>query len=110
MEAPLIRLVTHEDMRPIDSRNLDAIKRLPFLYVPTDDPQVMRVWGVAGTLSDGGENTVEAAERHFPGTLVAPRYFGERPTRGDLIDMGAEPAAKHLAGDGQSKPGNTALE
>lgn len=97
MPAPTIRLASPEDFQAISSQNLDAIKRLPFLYVPTDDPEVMRVWGVAGSTIAGGESSVEAAEQNFPGTLVAPYFFGERPLRADLIDLGAEPAADFLA-------------
>jgi hypothetical protein len=96
MPAPTITLATVEDLCAISSQNLDAIKRLPYLYVPTDDPEVMRVWGIAGSTIAGGESSVVAAERNFPGTLVAPHYFGERPMRADLVDLGAEAATDFL--------------
>ncbi len=89
---PTIRLATPEDMRLITSQNLERIHLLPHLYIATDDPTICKSWGVAGQISDHGENTVVSAERLYPGTLVAPRYAGDRPLRADLEDMGAEPA------------------
>jgi hypothetical protein len=47
-----IRLVTDEDMRAITSQTLDRIKLLPHLYIPTDDSDVMRSWGVAMATGD----------------------------------------------------------
>lgn len=44
MTAPTIRLATSEDMRSITSQNLDDIKRLPFLYIVTDDPAICKRW------------------------------------------------------------------
>jgi hypothetical protein len=87
---PTIRLATLEDMRAITTKNLQDIERLPFLYIPTDDPEVMRVWGVAN------EDSVREAAKNFPGTLVAAVYVGERADRGDLIYNGAEPATDFL--------------
>ena len=37
-----IRLATVDDMRSIFSQNLEPIFALPSLYIPTDEPDVMR--------------------------------------------------------------------
>lgn len=90
MTAPTIRLVTDDIMRQITSQNLDDIKRLPHFYIPTDDPDVMRAWGIAleGLVSDN--------ERLYPGTLIAPQDAGQYASRGDLLYNGAEPAAAFI--------------
>lgn len=90
MTAPTIRLATDDDMRAIDSRNLDAIHRLPWLYIPTDDGEVMRSWGIAH------ESGIADSARLHPGGLVAPHDFGQYVNRGDLLYNGAEPAADFL--------------
>lgn len=87
MATPTIRLATVEDMRAITTKNLEDVQRLPFLYIPTDDPEVMRVWGVANA------DSVRGTEKAYPGTLVSAVYVGERADRGDLLYNGAEPAA-----------------
>lgn len=91
MSQTTIRLVTFDDMRAIDSRNLDAIPLLPFFYIATADPDVMRVWGVAQ------ETQISDTERLYPGTLVVPRYAGETVSRADLLYHGAEPAAAFVS-------------
>ena len=96
MTAPTIRLATFEDMRSITSRNMDDIRRLPFLYIGTAEPDVMRVWGVAGTLRENGESNVCEAERLYPGVIVAPHYAGETASPGELFYNGAELAAAFL--------------
>jgi hypothetical protein len=87
---PTIRLATDDDLRAITSQKLDEILRLPWLYIPTDEPDVMRSWGVAKATGDG---SVAIYERLFPGALVAPSYVGQRAERGELLYNGAEPAA-----------------
>ena len=85
---PTIRLATHEDMRVQTSRTpLQELWALPFLYVATEDPEAMRVWGVAQ------EATLADFARLFPDALVSPKYAGEQASRGDLLYNGAEPAA-----------------
>ncbi len=96
MPEPTIRLVTDDDMRSITSQNVEDILQLPHLYIATDDATICKSWGVAGQLNDHDENTVASADRIYPGTLVAPRYAGDRPLRADLEDMGAEPAAAFI--------------
>lgn len=86
---PTIRLVTDEDMRAITSQNLEEITRLPHLYIPTDEPDGMRSWGIA--LERGFADYL----RLFPDALVAPHSFGETASRADLIYHGAEPAADY---------------
>ena len=86
---PTIRLATVDDMRSITSQNLHEIRRLPFVYIATPEPDVMRVWAWP-------------ARRRCPtpsdciGALVAPSYTGERALRGDLLYNGAEPAADFI--------------
>lgn len=87
---PTIRLATDDDMRAIDSRNLAAIALLPYLYIPTDNGDSMRRWGVAHVSS------IADYVRLFPGTLVAPRRFDQYVDRGELLYNGAEPAADFL--------------
>ena len=87
---PTIRLATDDDMRAITSQKLDEILRLPFVYIPTLEPDVMRVWGVALA------TTLPDTARLYPDALVAPSYAGERASRGDLLYNGAEPAADFL--------------
>jgi hypothetical protein len=90
MTTPTIRLATDDDMRAITSQNLDQIRRLPCLYIATDEPDVMRSWGVAL------ERTFGDFERLYPGALVAPHYDGQTVSRGDLLYNGAEPAAASM--------------
>lgn len=87
---PTIRLATDEDMRAISSQTLDEIRRLPFFYIPTGEPDVMRAWGVAL------EQHVAENVRHDPDTLVAPQFAGETASRADLLYHGAELAADLL--------------
>lgn len=82
--ATSIRLATDDDLRSITSQNVAEIRRLPFLYIATDEPDVMRVWGVAL------DRTLPDFERLYPGALVAPQYAGERASRGDLLCNGAD--------------------
>ena len=82
-----IRLATDDNMRAITSQNLDEILRLPFLYICTDKPDVMRSWSVAVPA------TISHYERLYPGALVAHIFTGETASRGDLLYDGAEPAA-----------------
>lgn len=88
---PTIRLATDDELRAITSQTLDDMLKLPFIYIATPEPDVMRVWGVAQAL------TLPDTERLHPGALVAPRYAGERAARGDLLYNGAEPAADFVA-------------
>ena len=78
-------------MRSITSQALDLIKRLPFLYITTGEPDIMRTLGVAG------EGSVADTERLYQGALIAPHYAGESASRGDLLYNGAEPAASFNA-------------
>lgn len=88
---PTIRLATQDDMRVQTSRTpLEELWRLPWLYVPTDDDEVMRGWGVAS------QSSIADYVRLYPGALVAPKYQGERVDRGELLFYGAEPAADFL--------------
>lgn len=101
---PTIRLATDDDMRPITSRNLDEIDKLPHLYIPvsavdialpplpfpTEGLDLMRTWGVAH------ERTIPDYARLFPDALVASKYFGQYADRGELLYNGAEPAADFL--------------
>lgn len=91
MPAPTIRLARLEDLRSITSQNVGEILKLPHLYIATDDPDVMRAWGVASAASIGDY------ERLYPGGLVAPQYVGETAERGDLLYNGAEPAVDFIA-------------
>lgn len=84
---PTIRLATLEDMRAITSQNLDVIKLVPYLYIPTAESDVMKAWGVASM------ETLAVYERLYPGGLVAPAFVGETASRGDLVYNGAEAAA-----------------
>ena len=88
---PTIRLATDADMRAISSQNLADLKHLPYVYIPTPEPDVMRVWGVAH------ERGFEDTARLYPGALVAPRYAGERASWADLVYHGAEPAAAFVS-------------
>ncbi len=96
MHAPTIRLATDQDFARISSQNSVEILDLPFLYIPTEDSDVMRSWGVANGLRANIECSVREIERLFPGTLVAPKYLGEHMSRGELLYNGAEPAADFL--------------
>jgi hypothetical protein len=87
---PTIRLATDADMRAITSRDLSPIMALPWFYIPTNDGEVMRSWGVARAEYTGDQT------RLFSGTLVAPHGFGQWADRGDLLYHGAEPAADFL--------------
>ncbi|MGN6518677.1 MAG: hypothetical protein ACTHK2_04545 [Dokdonella sp.] len=91
------RLATDEDMRAITSRELDAIDRLPHLYIPTDSGELMRGWGVAH------ERTLADELRLHPGALVAPANLGQWVERGDLVYHGAKPAEAFLPD--KEKPG-----
>lgn len=106
MPVLLIRLAVDEDLRAFTSQTSEGLLDLPWLYIPTDDAQVMRSWGIARADGDG---SVAIYERLYPGSLVAPRYLGQHADRGDLLYHGAEPAADHAAAL-QSKPGSTAFE
>ena len=96
MTTPTIRLVTDDDMRAITSKNVDDIRRLPFLYIATAEPDVMRVWGVAEALREDGQGSTYDTERLYPGALVAPHYAGEIASRGDLLYNEAESAAAFM--------------
>lgn len=91
---PTIRLATDADLRQITSQQLDPIFALPWLYVPADEPGVMKPWGVARVDGDG---SVAAWVKHYPDALVAPRFQGERVERAELLFYGAEPAADFSA-------------
>jgi hypothetical protein len=106
MPALAIRLAVDEDLRAFTSQTSEGLLNLPTLYIPTDDPQVMRSWGIARADGDG---SVAVYERLYPGSLVAPRYVGQWADRADLMYHGAELAADHVAAP-QSKPGSTAFE
>ncbi len=93
---PAIHLATDTDMRAIDSRNLSDLERLPFLYLPTEDPDTMRAWGVAR--ADGDAPVSWYAVRH-PGALVAPHFAGELASRADLVYYGAEAAGLFVSPD-----------
>lgn len=90
MPTPTIHLATDDALRAITSQTLHDIFGLPFLYISTDQPDVMRAWGVAlpATISDYA--------RLYPGALVAPRYAGETASAGDLLYDGAELAADFM--------------
>ena len=92
---PTIRLVTEADMRAITSQTPEKLDALPWLYIPTDEPDRMRSWGLAKGYGDGG---VAVYARLFPGALVAPHAFGQFASRGDLLYHGAEPADDFPAG------------
>lgn len=103
---PTIRLATDEDLRAITSQNLELLDALPWLYilvshidhdVPQDGdaPDMMRTWGVAKGHGDG---SIFGYERLYPGAVVAPRNFGHRVSRAELLYYGAE-AAADFAGD-----------
>lgn len=87
---PNIRLVTDDDMRAITSQNLEEIPRLPHLYIPADEPDRMRSWGIALERSFADYLSL------FPDALVAPHSFGQTASRADLIYHGAEPAAEFI--------------
>lgn len=90
--ASTIKLATLEDVRAISSQNAHELLDFPHLYIPTDDPDVMRAWGMAGNTT-GNEDRTAVTERLFPGTLVSPRFVGQTASRADLLYHGAEPAA-----------------
>lgn len=81
-----ITLVTDDDMRAITSQTLHLIRDLPHLYIPTDDGEVMRSWGIALA------RTHADFVRLYPDALVAPRFENEAAARGELLYNGAEPA------------------
>lgn len=87
---PTIRLATDDDLRQISSQNLEPIFALPWLYIPAEEPGLMRTWGVAR--SDGDASVAFYAHQH-PDALVAPKFMGGRIERGELLFYGAEPAA-----------------
>jgi hypothetical protein len=87
---PTIRLATDDDLRQITSQNLEPLDALPWLYIPADEPGMMRTWGVAR--SDGDASVAFYARQH-PDALVAPKFMGQRVDRGELVYNGAEPAA-----------------
>jgi hypothetical protein len=72
-----LRLATDDNMRAITSQTLDEILRPPFLYICTDQPDVMRAWGVAHAA------TISDYERLYPDALVAHVYVGD-PRRGAI--------------------------
>ena len=76
-------------MAAITSQALGKMDALPWLYIPTEDPEQMRSWGLAKGYGDG---SVAVYARLFPGALVAPHAFGQFASRGDLLYHGAEPA------------------
>ena len=88
---PPIRLATDADLRQITSQNLEPMFALPWLYIPADEPGVMKPWGVARSAGDAG---VAFWARQHPDALVAPRFQGERVERAELLFYGAEPAAE----------------
>jgi hypothetical protein len=90
---PAIRLATDDDLRRITSKDLAPIFALPWLYVPADEPGVMRPWGVARA---DGDASVPYHTRQYPDALVAPKHMGERVDRGELLYYGAEPAAEFV--------------
>lgn len=92
---PTIRLATDDDLRSITSQQLEKYDDLPCLYIPTAEPDVMRSYVVARSDGDG---SVQIYERLFPGSVVAPRYVGDRVSRDDLLYHGAEPAADFCSG------------
>ena len=75
-------------------RDLAPIFELPWLYVPTAEPDMMRASGVARADGDGA---VHIRVKHHPGALVAPRFAGEVASRDDLLYHGAEPAEEFCA-------------
>jgi hypothetical protein len=85
---PTIRLATDADLRQITSQNL--VFALPWLYIPDDQPGLMKSWGVAR--SDGDASVAIWARQH-PDALVAPRFQGSRVERAELLFYGAEPTA-----------------
>lgn len=90
---PTIRLATDADLRQITSQHLEPIFELPWLYIPADEPGLMKPWGVAR--SDGDASVAFWARQHAD-ALVAPRYQGESASRADLLYHGAEPATSFL--------------
>jgi len=90
---PAIKLATDVDLRQISSQNLGPIFALPWLYIPADEPGMMRSWGVARS---DGDASVSFWARQHPEALVAPKFMGERVDRGELLYNGAEPAADFL--------------
>lgn len=103
MSQPTIRLATAEDMRAITSKNVDELRRLPFLYIAMThlrpaEPDIMKSWGVAS------HDSIADYERLYPGALVAPHHFGEIVDRGELLYNGAEPAADFICGNAGEEP------
>lgn len=102
---PTIHLATDEDLRAINSQNVDEIHRLPTVYIPLScfipsetDPDAMKHWGVARV------ETLADYVRLYPGALVAPHSFGDRASRADLLYHGAEPAADFLPPREKARP------
>lgn len=93
MPRPTIRLASLAQLRSITSSNLEEIRRLPHLYIASNRPGVMRVWGVADAPYEGRDWHVGDTARLYPGALVAPHYLGEAVDRDELLYNGAEPAA-----------------
>jgi hypothetical protein len=87
---PTIRLATDDDMRAITSQTLGQIFGLPWFYIPTDEADVMRAWGVALAAN------LSVNEQLYSGTLIAPQHAGQMASRGDLLYHGAEPAAAFI--------------
>jgi len=50
--------------------------------------------GVAGALGAAGESSVVVTGRLYPGALVAPCFFGETASRGELLYHVAERAIR----------------
>jgi len=90
---PTIRLAADADLRQITSQHLEPVFALPWLYIPDDEPGMMKSWGVAR--SDGDASVAFWARQH-PDALVAPRFQGSRVERAELLYHGAEPAAEGL--------------
>jgi hypothetical protein len=90
---PAFHLAVDLDLRRITSQNLEPVFALPWLYIETEEPGVMRCWGVARR--DGDASVAFWAQRH-PEALVAPKHMGTRVDRGDLLYYGAELAVDFL--------------
>jgi hypothetical protein len=86
-----ISLATDADLRRITSQDLEPIFALPWLYIPTGEPDVMRAWGVARS---DGDASVAFWVQQYPDALVAPKHMGDRVERGELLFYGAGPAVE----------------